>query len=301
MGNGTQVVPACEGLYVISSNPDNLAAHLSQFEKTATVEAEYGDRLVEGSVLSLAHHGSRSANPAPCNATVPADLSVDCIGVSHIDLDTIGGVAAITNDKPDAPSFWQLAEYVDVNGVHKLSESGASDEDLGRLYAWYAWSSKNRYFPPRDGSVANATEFVLKAIDVLADIIDGDVARLKDGEEFKDNEAKVNRESFLEISHGLVVRCAPTFVNHLYVSPDGEVGDAVVAFNPINGAVTISYADATGDQSAIDALQAVFTDTDDEGNPLAGGHKGIGGSPRNRRATFAEFVDSVIAVKKQLC
>lgn len=32
----------------------------------ATVEAEYGDDVVEGEILTLAHHGSRSNNPAPC-------------------------------------------------------------------------------------------------------------------------------------------------------------------------------------------------------------------------------------------
>lgn len=33
----------------------------------ATVEAEYGDKCINGKLYTLAHHGSRSANPAPCN------------------------------------------------------------------------------------------------------------------------------------------------------------------------------------------------------------------------------------------
>ena len=33
----------------------------------ATVEAEYGNNVVEGTKVTLAHHGPRSNNPAPCN------------------------------------------------------------------------------------------------------------------------------------------------------------------------------------------------------------------------------------------
>ena len=38
----------------------------------ATVEAEYGDICVEGKDVTLAHHGPRSGNPAPCNTEVGA-------------------------------------------------------------------------------------------------------------------------------------------------------------------------------------------------------------------------------------
>lgn len=58
----------------------------------ATVEAEYGDYCVEGNEVTLAHHGSRSSNPAPCNTPNVPTLSGGTILVSHLDLDAIGGV-----------------------------------------------------------------------------------------------------------------------------------------------------------------------------------------------------------------
>lgn len=55
-----------------------------------TVEAEYGDDCVEGKEITLAHHGSRSDNPAPCNTEVEP-LERGTIVLSHIDLDAVGG------------------------------------------------------------------------------------------------------------------------------------------------------------------------------------------------------------------
>ena len=298
MEKTNQAVPTCEGLVFISSDPDNLAKFMAGYERTATVEAEYGDRLIEGTILSLAHHGSRSDNPAPCNAVVEVN-GVEAIGISHIDLDTVGGIAAILGVKPEAPSFWKLAEFVDVNGVHKLSESGASNADLSSLYGWYAWSAKNRYFPPRDGSILDATEFAKGAIKIISSILDGDEALLAAGDAFEKANAELNKESFVTNLSGVIVRAGAGFVNHLYVDPTKKVGYAVVGFNTVTGACTVSFADAADGQSAIKAVQEVFLDKDEQGNLLAGGHKGIAGSPRGRRASWEEWTQLVSVVEKQ--
>ena len=113
---------------LISANPEALKKELDNFSKTVTVEAEYGSVVVEGTELTLAHHGDRSGNPAPCLHEGKVDC--DAIGLSHVDLDAMGGVLAVCGRKPVAPSFWELAAFVDVNGPHKLPESGASEEDL---------------------------------------------------------------------------------------------------------------------------------------------------------------------------
>ena len=47
---------------IMASNPEILRSINPDF----TVEAEYGEILVEGKYGTLAHHGSRSNNPAPC-------------------------------------------------------------------------------------------------------------------------------------------------------------------------------------------------------------------------------------------
>lgn len=57
----------------------------------ATVEAEYGEKVIKGKQVTLAHHTKEyEKNPAPCNTPdVPVLSDGSTIVVSHIDLDTI--------------------------------------------------------------------------------------------------------------------------------------------------------------------------------------------------------------------
>lgn len=63
-------------------------------EEFNSVEAEYGDKIIEAvGGVTLAHYGLRSDNPAPCVAEVePNNLPTV---ISHVDLDTIGGILAV--------------------------------------------------------------------------------------------------------------------------------------------------------------------------------------------------------------
>ena len=163
----------------ISSDPVKLYKKLSEYSKTATVEAEYGDICVEGTEITLAHHGSRWANPAPC-AHKNEKIDIEVIGLSHFDLDSLGGVAALLGIKPIDPIFWNLAAFIDVNGVHKLKNwedhisktvwPSKVKATVEKLYSWYAWSKNNRKYPPRDGSVEDVTKFVMSAIDIITKI-----------------------------------------------------------------------------------------------------------------------------------
>ena len=102
-----------------------LAASIPQPE--ATVEAEYGGSCIEGKEITLAHHVEKyKDNPAPCNTDLEKTLDGATILVSHIDLDTLGGIFAISGEKMDDPEFWQAAEFIDLNGphhIHELSDS----------------------------------------------------------------------------------------------------------------------------------------------------------------------------------
>lgn len=257
--------------FLLSSNPTNLAATLEN-NASATVEAEYGNTLVEGSVVTLAHHGSRSANPAPCLAdNMSAEIEV--VGLSHVDLDSLGGCLAILGQKPEAPAFWNLAAFVDVRGPHKLGESGASAKDIRRLNAFWAWSEANRLFPPRDDSVADATAWIEKAEAVIGRILADDEEILTAGDEFRRKGDELNTVSFVEESEGVVLRESEAFVNHLYVLPDGKVVKAVVSYNPKNRAVTLSLADPIPGVSCRDIAVELWGDQ-------AGGHAGIAGGPR---------------------
>lgn len=63
----------------------------AQIVPTATVEAEYGEKVIKGEQITLAHHTKEyENNPAPCNTPdVPVLDDDSTIIVSHLDLDTI--------------------------------------------------------------------------------------------------------------------------------------------------------------------------------------------------------------------
>lgn len=269
---------------LMANNAAALEAALDEFTSTVTVEAEYGESVVEGSILTLAHHGPRAGNPAPClaNNGVAGEVEVEVIGLSHLDLDALGGVMAVLGRKPEADSFWALAAHVDIHGPHKIQEAEASDQNVTRLYAFWAWSQQHRLLSPKDGSVADVTSEVAEAMKIVGRILADDEELLAAGEQFRLTEESLNKRSFIQTEAGVTVRVADAFVNHLYSVPTSEVTKAVVAFNTITGGITISLADPIPGVSARKIVQDLW-------GPDAGGHDGIAGSPRGQRMTLADI------------
>jgi len=309
-----------------SSKPETLAAA----NPHVTVEAEYGDVCVPGSLLTMAHHGPRAGGKCPAAYTAAdvrqafvaevhaydgtdAMIAVDntpselVVGVSHVDLDTLGGVLAAAEaagwlQKPTGPvaaAFWALAEWVDLNGPHRIeagrpaarraaSMAGPDrgdapvervvDEAFDAIRAFWAWSQANR--GPRFGAeLTDVTDWVRAASTMFDDLFSTNrrYALLEAGRAFAKAEAALRERSLVERRGAIVLRSAPTFINHLY---DDAPGAAVVGFNETTGAVTVSFADgAASPISAIELVQALW-------GPLAGGHHGIAGSPRVDRLTL---------------
>ena len=139
----------------------NNAAALETLSLDATVEAEYGLTCVTGDMLTLAHHGPRSNRPCPCSMDNFPSMGIETVGISHVDLDTIGGLMAIMGIKPSkydwVRDFWRVAAEVDTQGVHKLPTMDLGicpDMVMDSLNAFYAFSEKEgRVSAPRDGSV----------------------------------------------------------------------------------------------------------------------------------------------------
>jgi hypothetical protein len=276
---------------LLSSSPDNLRAALAAYKSAGTVEAEYGDVLVEGHFdpddpvdrtddqHTLAHHGSRSTNPPPClakNRNLETYGAFGAIGLSHVDLDALGGVLAFMGRRPhdvEVEKFWRLAAWVDINGPHRLDEYSAGAAAREMLFAFWAWSEKNKQYAPRDGSVLDITEYVEKAETALHAILGGDKAMLEAGRAFEAREDALNRSSFVLESGGVIVRSSESFCNHLYATPNGKAALAVVSHNPKTMAVTISLAGPIEGVNCRDIAVDLW-------GPEAGGHAGIAGGPR---------------------
>ena len=316
----TQPTPALE---VPVTRPHTLRVlHTSEAAVAATlapllsVEAEYGAVVVEGSEYTAAHHQPKGSpyagdhvveggRPAPCN-----DEGIPCLSahegvvlVSHLDLDTVGGVlrayahTSFLFDPEWAKGFWKLAAFVDTNGPHKRHLAGATDEDLARLDAWWAWLKANVPRLPRQG-VTDVTDLVAEdCYTALCNILTNNPHYLEAGKRFREAEEALNTASFVAMNPrtGLIIRRAPAeddFVNHLYRTPVG-IGRAIVAHNPATGSITVSLADPVPGVSCLVLVQRLW-------GALAGGHPGIAGSPRDRAMMQADVESAVQALEEAL-
>ena len=301
---------------VICSSPDNLEKALELEGVAVTVEAEYGDREVKGSLYSSAHHGPRAGNSAPCMDLNLDGLEPDVIGVSHFDLDTLGGVmrtqvpahARERFTSPEAEMFWMAAEQVDIQGPHRLQEfldenfsADSSKRTRRRLQAFWAWSQDHRLFPPRDGSVQDVTGFFEDAACVVEKLIDWidceDVPEAADeliraGDAWAAAQKALDEKSYVREAVGGVratLRKSEQFVNHLY--RPGLKNEAIVGYNEKAGSVTLSFANPLPGVSAREIVQAYW-------GPKAGGRDEIAGSPRDQSYSFRDaeqFFEYVIS------
>jgi hypothetical protein len=287
---------------IAASGHLNLLNLLAAFEAagvaTATVEAEYGDVCVSGSWATLAHHGSRSANPVPCveaNRLDTPDLLM--VGISHLDLDTLGGVLALLGVKPEAQDFWEAAARVDMEGPHMLPLITTCATVLAQLNAFWAWSEGNRLFLPHDGAAVDVTASVTVAAETVTKILGGDSTLLEAGKVWATGKEALDKASLRFEAGGLQYRVAEGWVNHLY----GTKTRGILGYNPTKGKVTLSFVDdkAAGEFDAGKLLQEFF-------GPEAGGRKTVAGGPRDLHVEpwKAHFVALQIAARisgKDIC
>jgi hypothetical protein len=286
---------------LLSSNPVELRAAMPHI----TIEAEYGDEVVTGSLATFAHHGSRSGNPAPCvdpraealgsGLGWLASHSLDpgaafIIGISHFDLDTLGGLLRVMwiGNGRGSYEFWALAAQADVHGPHTLDRNHPNYDQLA---AFWAWSEANRIYAPRDGSVLNITEKVKEALMALRGCIGRDPELIAAGAALLAREDSLNSASYCESSSGVIKRVSGSFTNHMYSTPAGEAMRAVVALNESQDSITISFATPIPGISAKDIVQSLW-------GPEAGGRDVIAGSPRNRKMDKADLAVAYATVVK---
>lgn len=253
----------------------------------ATVEAEYGDACVEGRIATLAHHGPRSGNPAPCNTeNVPVLDDGSVVLVSHIDLDTLGGVLALMGKKPDDTGFWAGAEKIDVAGPHHIHELPEPVQD--KLNAYYAWSEKQgrkRYTELAD--VTNEVMAASKAVDIICDHKNPEHDEyIKTGREWVAKTTQAVEKCLVhETGHARgFVTDGSTFCLGSYYSPnDNRIHPATVQYNGKTKAVSIAFADWNRHGlKANEIVQSLW-------GPEAGGREGIAGSPRGQEMTLDDF------------
>lgn len=247
----------------------------------ATVEAEYGDECLEGTMVTLAHHGPRSNNPAPCNTQdVPELPPFATVVVSHIDLDTLGGIYALQGRKPEDYRFWEAAEMIDVKGAHHIHELDQDVQD--KLNAYYAYNDgqpRQRYTEAVD-----VTKQVEDAYGVINDILDIDAPEhdmlIADGREWAQaRETAVEEQLIYEDKNMRVFDSNGVFCAASYYSPKQDViVPATVTYNEKFKSITLAFEDGGKQLDAREIVQELW-------GPEAGGREGIAGSPRGVEMT----------------
>ena len=309
----------------LATNPD----HARDLRPDVTIEAEYGGVVVEGRLYTAAHHqpsgpyqGRHTGGtaPAPCNnPEIPVLIDDEIVILSHLDLDSIGGtLRAIYGDCPlfdHNVEFWNRAEWVDTNGVHRFDR----EDDLYPVFAaWWAWLEEHRPEPDHTRAV-NVTAFIETATGVLWDLLavyptreslDRRDVLMAAGEAFTAREDALNTESFYrsfnigspDDSILLITRKSDQSTYHLYRLPprdDGkevEVADAILSLNTKHGSITLSFADGGERYNAREIVRFLWPDKDDQGRFLAGGHPGIAGCPRNLAADDRDLHTAFLAL-----
>lgn len=247
----------------------------------ATVEAEYGDECLEGTMATLAHHGPRANNPAPCNTSdVPKLPPFATVVVSHIDLDTLGGIYALQGRKPEDDRFWEAAEMIDVKGVHHIHELDKDIQD--KLNAYYAYNYNHA--GERYSETVDVTKQVEDAYGVINDILDIDAPEhdmlIADGKEWAQaREAAVEAQLIYEDKNMRVFDSNGVFCAASYYSPKQDaLIPATVTYNEKTKTVTLGFEDGGKQYNAMEIVRSVW-------GPEAGGREGIAGSPRGAEMT----------------
>lgn len=251
----------------------------AQIVPTATVETEYGEKVIKGEQVTLAHHTKEyEHNPAPCNTPdVPVLADDSTIVISHLDLDTLGGIAALIGRKKEDHEFWRAAEFIDLNGPHNLFQVG--EETRKKYIAYKAYQANHRN--PRFTEITDVTDIVLEHLEIIDRVIDGDKTLIQEGIKW-DEETKKKIEECLVFENDNVrvfnspdgVFCSASY----YSEKQRKVIPSTVTRNGKFKSVTVAMADGGKKVSAKELVQELW------GNE-AGGHPGIAGSPRGQEMT----------------
>lgn len=288
---------------ILCASYEDAVNYAKTHDVKATVEAEYGAECVPGSVITMAHHGTRSSNPAPCNWSDVPVLTDGEILVSHLDLDSMGGIMALMGMKPDNPEFWKAAEFIDLNGPKPKNMNQLSQDIQDKLNAFYNYTDNAVPDLRRSSGAVDITNLVLDTADAISDIVNEDRPRhnemIEAGIKWKqDIYDKVEKCIYLDSPNVRVFSTKNLFCNVNYESSVfNRVSPAIVSYNSTRKDITLSFYDENAiGLNACEIVQAAW-------GPLAGGHAGIAGSPRGQEMglgdaiELANYVDELIQAR----
>lgn len=256
---------------ILGNSAETMEQALSEHDQTATIEAVYGDKIVHGSVLTLTRGKNRNRK-CPCLFR-NLDIDIDAIGISRVDLNTIGGLMAILEIKQInifTNIFWDVVAQIDRRGPHHIRsitwKLGVGKEIRDVLNAYYAFFEKHKteFIAPEDGSVIEIN------IDPLINVLnllltpalsetDEYTTLINDGKSWYDRKKDVEHDSFRKLEDGVLLRVSVdgNNVNNLY-NHYNDVERAIVGYDETRETITLSVESPIPRFSCIDFIINLF-------------------------------------------
>ncbi len=254
----------------------------------ATIEAEYGNTVVEGVKATYAHHVA-GYTTAPALQGNNGDFSVEdildssnYILISHIDLDVICGILSVLNAYDVRDAVKEAVNYIDCNGQHKL---GSVKDPEGKAFIESYIGIVSKYRAPFGAE--DVTDYCKMVGNILMGNQQKDVDWAELGAQvLAQKEAEASKATVLK-NNGVVLYDAPENVfglNSAYTVAGEEYNYTVVYSNKFK---TITVAAAAGKDQSLNLVEFMQGQFGTE----AGGHYGIAGSPRGKEYTLADAMN----------
>jgi hypothetical protein len=253
-----------------------------------TIEAEYGDETVKGTLYTSAHHGKNQDNPAPCiDDNIPVILEGTILG-SHIDLDFIlgcGKALGLYEFKHfDMMRFRGIASHIDINGPHHINKENFKSykECFDAYWAWNESRGKEIGNAERIVESKDIRQAVLESLSVIEKIVKhNDEELIEKGKEWAKNIQEATEKCLKEeTKHYRLFSTDRVFCGASYYSPQQkEIIPAIISYNEKFKAITLSFEDSGKKFKADEIMKELF-------GAGAGGKAGIAGTPRGIEFTF---------------
>jgi len=277
------------------------------------IETEYGDKsygIKNGAVLELLHHGKNANNKSASTFLIPKEnykntLKYSNFIVSHIDLDTVFGImwaGGYLKNTKSARNISGLVSYLDTNGFYKFKKDclDINNPDHLKLLAITSLMSFWKISPETISK--DIHKLILRIRDYLILGVPEETKKYVINNMLKINTIRENAflkkitYSDLCIPKLLVTYISNTSVTDRYLNNNLEY-EIIVQYNTGSNSITIACQTEElaikyfGDNGVIEPLQIFFGNT-------AGGHKSIGGSPRNSKLQI-EYLEAFIKFLKR--
>lgn len=271
------------------------------------IETEYGNKYYgkkDGAVLELLHHGEKSDNKPASTILIPNNseqlkYKYDNFIISHIDLDTVFGImwaGGYLKNSKTARTVSELVAYLDINGFYKFKKELLDYNNPFHMKLLAITSLMNFWKINLKTLSKDIHKLILRIRDYIILDVPEDIKKFLMPDINENIFLKNISDDSLSIPKILVTYISNISVTNRYYINNIEY-DIILQYNTGSNTITLACQDEKiaekyfGKTGVIEPLQLFFGDD-------AGGHKTIGGSPRDKKLQY-EYLEAFLKFLKR--